>query len=83
LEETLESVNTLAELAGDGNVLELAIGTGRVALPQRHPRGNRRYGQGSRGRRFRPGLPGVQYDLQLDHTGRSDTMLQKCGRTPQ
>ena len=30
LEETLESVNTLA---GDGNVLELAIGTGRVALP--------------------------------------------------
>ena len=33
LEETLESVNTLAELAGDGNVLELAIGTGRVALP--------------------------------------------------
>ena len=29
LEETLDSVETLAELAGDGKVLELAIGTGR------------------------------------------------------
>ena len=33
LEETLDSVETLAELAGGGKVLELAIGTGRVALP--------------------------------------------------
>ena len=31
--ETLDSVETLAELAGGGRVLELAIGTGRVALP--------------------------------------------------
>jgi SAM-dependent methyltransferase len=31
--ETRDSVETLAELAGGGNVLELAIGTGRVALP--------------------------------------------------
>ena len=31
--ETLDSVATLAELAGGGRVLELAIGTGRVALP--------------------------------------------------
>ncbi len=31
--ETRDSVETLAELAGDGKVLELAIGTGRVALP--------------------------------------------------
>ena len=29
--ETLDSVETLAELAGGGRVLELAIGTGRVA----------------------------------------------------
>ncbi|MEE2710072.1 MAG: class I SAM-dependent methyltransferase [Gemmatimonadota bacterium] len=33
LVETLDSVNTLAELAGGGKVLEMAIGTGRVALP--------------------------------------------------
>ena len=33
LEETRDSVETLAELAGGGKVLELAIGTGRVALP--------------------------------------------------
>ncbi len=32
-EETRDSVKTLAELAGGGTVLELAIGTGRVALP--------------------------------------------------
>src|SRR3954468_4857255 len=35
-EETLDTdraVETLAELAGDGPVLELAIGTGRLALP--------------------------------------------------
>jgi len=31
--ETRHSVAALAELAGGGNVLELAIGTGRVALP--------------------------------------------------
>jgi len=31
--ETHDSVETLAELAGGGKVLELAIGTGRVALP--------------------------------------------------
>jgi SAM-dependent methyltransferase len=31
--ETRDSVATLAELAGGGKVLELAIGTGRVALP--------------------------------------------------
>jgi SAM-dependent methyltransferase len=31
--ETRDSVDTLADLAGDGTVLELAIGTGRVALP--------------------------------------------------
>jgi SAM-dependent methyltransferase len=31
--ETRDSVGTLAELAGGGKVLELAIGTGRVALP--------------------------------------------------
>ena len=31
--ETRDSVETLAELAGGGKVLELAIGTGRVALP--------------------------------------------------
>jgi len=31
--ETRDSVATLAELAGDGQVLELAIGTGRVAIP--------------------------------------------------
>lgn len=31
--ETRDSVETLAELAGRGKVLELAIGTGRVALP--------------------------------------------------
>lgn len=31
--ETRDSVETLAELAGGGRVLELAIGTGRVALP--------------------------------------------------
>jgi SAM-dependent methyltransferase len=31
--ETRDSVKTLAELAGGGKVLELAIGTGRVALP--------------------------------------------------
>ena len=31
--KTLDSVETLAELAGGGRVLELAIGTGRVALP--------------------------------------------------
>jgi SAM-dependent methyltransferase len=31
--ETHDSVEMLAELAGDGKVLELAIGTGRVALP--------------------------------------------------
>ena len=31
--ETLASVETLAELAGGGRVLEFAIGTGRVALP--------------------------------------------------
>src|SRR6201987_4317654 len=30
---TLEAVEVLAELAGGGTVLELAIGTGRVALP--------------------------------------------------
>jgi SAM-dependent methyltransferase len=30
---TLEAVEVLAELAGRGTVLELAIGTGRVALP--------------------------------------------------
>ena len=30
--ETYDSVETLAELAGGGKVLELAIGTGRVAL---------------------------------------------------
>ncbi len=33
LKETRDSVETLAELAGGGKVLELAIGTGRVALP--------------------------------------------------
>lgn len=33
LKETYDSVETLAELAGGGKVLELAIGTGRVALP--------------------------------------------------
>lgn len=32
-QETLDSVDALAELAGGGTVLELAIGTGRVALP--------------------------------------------------
>ena len=32
-QETQDSVDFLAELAGDGPVLELAIGTGRVALP--------------------------------------------------
>jgi SAM-dependent methyltransferase len=32
-EETRDSVETLAEIAGGGKVLELAIGTGRVALP--------------------------------------------------
>jgi SAM-dependent methyltransferase len=32
-QETLDSVETLAELAKGGTVLELAIGTGRVALP--------------------------------------------------
>ena len=31
--ETRDSVATLAELAAGGKVLELAIGTGRVALP--------------------------------------------------
>jgi SAM-dependent methyltransferase len=31
--ETRDSVEALAELAGGGRVLELAIGTGRVALP--------------------------------------------------
>jgi SAM-dependent methyltransferase len=31
--ETLRAVETLAELAGGGRVLELAIGTGRIALP--------------------------------------------------
>ena len=31
--ETRDSVETLAELAGGGKVLELAIGTGRVAIP--------------------------------------------------
>lgn len=31
--ETVDSVETLAELAAGGKVLELAIGTGRVALP--------------------------------------------------
>jgi SAM-dependent methyltransferase len=31
--ETRDSVETLAQLAGGGRVLELAIGTGRVALP--------------------------------------------------
>jgi SAM-dependent methyltransferase len=31
--ETRDSVETLAELAGGGRVLELAIGTGRVAIP--------------------------------------------------
>lgn len=31
--ETRDSVETLAELAGGGKILELAIGTGRVALP--------------------------------------------------
>ena len=31
--ETHDSVETLAELAGGGKILELAIGTGRVALP--------------------------------------------------
>ena len=31
--ETRDSVETLAELAGGGKVLEFAIGTGRVALP--------------------------------------------------
>ena len=31
--ETKDSVETLADLAGGGKVLELAIGTGRVALP--------------------------------------------------
>ena len=31
--ETRDSVETLAELAGGGKVLELSIGTGRVALP--------------------------------------------------
>lgn len=31
--ETNDSVETLAELARGGKVLELAIGTGRVALP--------------------------------------------------
>jgi SAM-dependent methyltransferase len=31
--ETRDAVQTLAELAADGKVLELAIGTGRVALP--------------------------------------------------
>ena len=31
--ETLESVEALVKLAGGGSVLELAIGTGRVALP--------------------------------------------------
>src|SRR5262245_4385660 len=31
--ETESSVELLAELAGDGPVLELAIGTGRLALP--------------------------------------------------
>jgi SAM-dependent methyltransferase len=33
VKETSDSVETLAELAGGGKVLELAIGTGRVALP--------------------------------------------------
>lgn len=33
LGETLDSVDVLAELSGGGNVLEMAIGTGRVALP--------------------------------------------------
>ena len=33
VKETRDSVETLAELAGGGKVLELAIGTGRVALP--------------------------------------------------
>ena len=32
-QETRDSVETLAELAGGGTVLELAIGTGRVAIP--------------------------------------------------
>ena len=32
-QETRDSVEVLADLAGGGNVLELAIGTGRVALP--------------------------------------------------
>src|SRR5438876_11575295 len=31
--DTEGAVETLAELAGDGPVLELAIGTGRLALP--------------------------------------------------
>ena len=31
--ETRDSVEALADLAGDGRILELAIGTGRVALP--------------------------------------------------
>src|SRR5256885_17210980 len=33
--DTSESVDRLAELAGGGRVLELGIGTGRLALPLR------------------------------------------------
>ena len=50
-EETLDTdgaVETLAELAGDGRVLELAIGTGRLALPLARARPG-----GARGRRVR------------------------------
>lgn len=30
---TLETVNLISDIAGDGTILELAIGTGRIALP--------------------------------------------------
>ena len=76
--ETGISVETLDELAGGGKVLELAIGTGRVALPLA-ARGLTVHGK----RHLRFDLPGVQYDFQLDDPGSAGVLLPKRRTAPE